>query len=53
MVLRKSAQSAQLAYQNLMLAQEQIDSFDYGLKEASEEGVYLAWQQFNWAEAAR
>lgn len=37
----------EVAYQNLMLAQEQIDSYDNGLKEASEEGVNLAWQAFN------
>ncbi len=37
----------EVAYQNLMLAQEQIDSYDNGLKDASEEGVNLAWELFN------
>lgn len=35
------------AYQNLMIGREQIGSFDEGLKDAAEEAVGLAWEQFN------
>lgn len=37
----------EVAYQNLMLAREQIASYDEGLRDAAEELVDLAYQQFN------
>jgi len=35
------------AYQNLMIGREQISSYEEGLKDAAEEAVNLAWEQFN------
>lgn len=35
------------AYQQLMIGREQIASYDEGLRDAAEEAVTLAWEQFN------
>lgn len=37
----------EVGYQQLMIAREQIASFDNGLKDASEQLVSLAWEQLN------
>jgi cobalt-zinc-cadmium efflux system outer membrane protein len=37
----------EVSYQNLMTAADQISSYENGLKDAAEEAVYLAWEQFN------
>ncbi len=37
----------EVAYQNLMIARAQIESYDEGLREAAEEAVNLTWEQFN------
>lgn len=37
----------EVSYQNLMVAREEIASYEDGLKEVSEEAVNLAWEQLN------